>query len=243
MLIVNADDWGRSAEETDAALSCYVKGRISSATAMVFMGDSERAAKVGVEVGIPLGLHLNLDEPFTANVASMALRRAHDRVARFLKKGRYALLVYNPCLKSAFRDAYKGQAEEFVRLYGKAPSHVDGHHHRHLCANMVLGGIIPRGKKVRRNFSFGPGEKSLFNRAYRSLIDRSLKRRYRLTDFFFCISKCLEGQRLREVMHLAETSAVELMTHPLRENERAFLMSNDYGASLEGVKLASYEAL
>ena len=44
MLTVNADDWGRSRAETDAALQCHGKKRITSVSAMVFMEDSERAA-------------------------------------------------------------------------------------------------------------------------------------------------------------------------------------------------------
>jgi predicted glycoside hydrolase/deacetylase ChbG (UPF0249 family) len=46
MLIINADDWGRSVAETDAALRCYREGRITSVNAMVFMQDSERAARL-----------------------------------------------------------------------------------------------------------------------------------------------------------------------------------------------------
>jgi predicted glycoside hydrolase/deacetylase ChbG (UPF0249 family) len=42
MLIVNADDWGGSVAETDAALRCYRERRITSLTTMLFMQDSER---------------------------------------------------------------------------------------------------------------------------------------------------------------------------------------------------------
>jgi predicted glycoside hydrolase/deacetylase ChbG (UPF0249 family) len=38
MLIINADDFGRSTVETDAILGCYKAGRITSVSAMVFMG-------------------------------------------------------------------------------------------------------------------------------------------------------------------------------------------------------------
>ena len=47
MLIINADDWGRSVAETDAALKCCKGGRITSLSAMAFMEDSERAADLG----------------------------------------------------------------------------------------------------------------------------------------------------------------------------------------------------
>ena len=56
MLIINADDWGRSQAETDAALRCYQGGRITSVSAMVFMADSERAAELAKEKRIGRGL-------------------------------------------------------------------------------------------------------------------------------------------------------------------------------------------
>ena len=66
MLIVNADDWGRSVAETDAALTCFSQGRVTSVTAMTFMADSERAAGIALRHDIPVGLHLNFTEPLTA---------------------------------------------------------------------------------------------------------------------------------------------------------------------------------
>jgi hypothetical protein len=54
----------------------------------------------------------------------------------------------------------------------------------HLCANVLLSNTIPAGTKMRRKFSFWPGEKSTLNRAYRMLVDRWLARRSRLVDYF-----------------------------------------------------------
>ena len=65
MLIINADDWGRSVAETDAALRCYKEGRITSVSAMVFMEDSERAAELAKENELDVGLHLNFTDKFT----------------------------------------------------------------------------------------------------------------------------------------------------------------------------------
>jgi predicted glycoside hydrolase/deacetylase ChbG (UPF0249 family) len=55
MIIVNADDWGRSPLETDAALACYRDERITSVSAMVFMEDSVRASELAKEAGIDPG--------------------------------------------------------------------------------------------------------------------------------------------------------------------------------------------
>ena len=45
MLIVNADDLGRNITATDNILCCHARRRVSSASAMMFMADSERAAR------------------------------------------------------------------------------------------------------------------------------------------------------------------------------------------------------
>lgn len=162
MLIINADDWGRSAAETDAALSCYKVQRITSASAMVFMADSERAAELAGEAKLDVGLHLNFTEPFTGHGYSQKLQHHHSRIIRFLKANKFSQLLYNPFLRESFAYAYETQAEEFYRLYGKCPSHVDGHHHMHLCANMLLSRAIPAGTKLRRNFFFLGGRKKPF---------------------------------------------------------------------------------
>jgi predicted glycoside hydrolase/deacetylase ChbG (UPF0249 family) len=243
MIIINADDWGRSIEETDAALACYRAGRITSVTAMVFMRDSHRAAALAEQHGVNVGLHLNLFERFTGKVPDDALSRNQDRIVRFTTAGKYTQLLYNPFLRRQFREAYQAQLDEFVRLYGKAPSHVDGHRHRHLCANMILDKVIPQGLKVRRNFSFWPGEKSWMQRRYRAIVDRWLASRYRSTDFFFSLGQCLRAGRLARVADLAGNSNVELMTHPVAAEEFTFLMSEPCLELLRGQRLGSYFTL
>ncbi len=240
MLIINADDWGRSRAETDAAFDCYAAGRITSASAMVFMEDSERAAERAKPAGVDVGLHLNLSQKFTGKTGSKLLSEYHYRIVRFLTLSKYSLLLYNPMLRKQFRYVYQAQAEEFHRLYGKPPSHVDGHQHKHLCANMIFDEVIPRGQRVRRNFSFWPGEKGVVNRTYRRLVDQCLHRTYRIADHFFALSRCLDESRLRRVLDVAKGATVELMTHPAKEDEYAFLMSDAYRAAIKGVSTGAY---
>jgi chitin disaccharide deacetylase len=240
MIIINADDWGRSRSETDAALSIYREGRITSASAMVFMKDSDRAAGLAKDEGVDVGLHLNLSQRFTGNVQDRRLREYHDCILRFLTFSKYALLFYNPFLRRHFRYVYQAQVEEFLRLFGKPPSHIDGHRHMHLCSNMLIDGIIEEGEKVRRSFSFQPGEKSLFNRAYRRLVDWRLAGEYRVTDYFFALSQQYRQDRLLRVSHLACEATVELMTHPAVAEEYAFLLSEDYVRRLGSVQMANY---
>jgi predicted glycoside hydrolase/deacetylase ChbG (UPF0249 family) len=243
MIIINADDWGRSRAETDAALNCFTAGRISSVTAMVFMEDSARAAELAKETAIDVGLHLNLGESFSRNDVPQQLRVRHERIVKFLRGGRYHQLLYHPLLRQAFREVYDAQAAEFERLYGKPPSHIDGHRHLHLCSNVLLDGIIPSGQRVRRSFSFWPGEKGAFNRAYRRFVDWKLSRKYRLTDYFFALSQYLQHERLIRISHLARDASVELMTHPVIRTEHAFLASDRFGAFLKGLKLDTYASV
>jgi chitin disaccharide deacetylase len=240
MLIVNADDWGRSIEETDAALRCCNAGRVTSVSAMVFMQDSERSADLAKENGLDVGLHLNFAEPFSDRDHSNKLREFQERTIRYLMGNKYAQLFYNPFLREEFAYSYKAQSEEFARLYGKPPSRVDGHHHMHLCSNVLFSSFIPAGIRIRRNFSFWPGEKSWLNRTYRALVDRWLNRRYRLLDYFFDLSQSINEKKLERVASLAESRNVELMTHPVVQTESDYLLSNDFLANFKRVEVRGY---
>jgi predicted glycoside hydrolase/deacetylase ChbG (UPF0249 family) len=240
VLIINADDWGRSPNETELAAECFSRGRITSATGMVFMEDSERAAQLARAAKLPVGLHLNLSEPFTAQNVPPALAHSHRQVARFLKAGRYRLLLYNPCLRKAFRDVYEAQANEFQRLYGSSPTHIDGHQHLHLCANVLLGNVIPRRQKVRKNLSFWPGERTIFNRTLRKLSDRILRFRYCSTDYFFCLSNVLQDGGFERMAGLARNALVELMVHPARAHEHSWLLSERYQKAFHGIQKGTY---
>jgi predicted glycoside hydrolase/deacetylase ChbG (UPF0249 family) len=241
VLIINADDWGCSVAETDAALKCYARGRITSVSAMVFMQDSKRAARLAKDYELDdVGLHLNFSEEFTDKSCSETLKETQGRTIRFLKRSKYAQLLWNPFLRKTFADSYHAQVEEFMRLFEKSPSHIDGHHHMHLCANFLLSKSIPAGSRLRRNFSFWPGEKGFLNRAYRGLVDRWLARRYRLADYFFDLTQCIEGKKLDRVAALAKSSNVELMTHPAVSAEEKYLMSDEFSELLERVEIGGY---
>lgn len=243
MLIVNADDWGRSRAETDLELECFRAGCVTSVSAMVFMEDSERAAGLAKENGVDVGLHLNLSQRYNGRKPGAAAEDAHERIVGFMTKSKYAVLLYRPGLRKYFREVFQSQLDEFVLLYGKQPSHVDGHQHRHLCANVLLGDVIPSGVKVRRNFSFWPDEKTLLNRACRSLMDGCLARRYRLTDYFFSLGQCLEANSMPRVVETARTGNVELMTHPIHAEEKNWLLSDAFSETMKELHLAPYSQL
>jgi predicted glycoside hydrolase/deacetylase ChbG (UPF0249 family) len=242
MLIITADDWGRTSAETDAALACWRDGLVTAVSAMVFMADSARAAVLARREPLEVGLHLNLTEAFSVEVVS-PLREAHERIRRYLRSSRYATVVYHPLLRADFRLVCEAQLEEFMRLYGRRPAHIDGHHHQHLCANVLLGRLLPSGERVRPSFHFWAGERNGLNRAYRGLVNALIGKRYRHAKFFFGLSQCADPLRLQRVLDAARTSSVEIMTHPVDERERSLLRSQAFRDALSGVELASHAAL
>jgi predicted glycoside hydrolase/deacetylase ChbG (UPF0249 family) len=243
VLIVNADDWGRTRSETDAALACFTQGRVTSVSAMTFMADSERAASVALEHGIPVGLHLNFTEPLAAPGGRSVLMSEHRRLVEFLSRTRYSFLLVNPFLRRSVCTVFQFQLEEFLRLYQKPPTHFDGHRHAHLYLSMLFAAPIPRGQKVRRTFSFTAGEKSIVNRLCRRVLDRWVVKRYRTTDYFVGLGERGTASRLASVVQLARVANVELMTHPAISEERRLLLSPVFGQLTAAVARASYADL
>ena len=227
LLIMNADDWGRYKETTDRTLDCVLCGAVSSVSAMVFMEDSERAAAVARERGIDCGLHLNLTSSFTRGGVSSQLIEHQERLSTFLRRNRLAQVLFHPGLSKSFEYVVATQLDEFRRIYGEAPKRLDGHHHMHLCANVLLLKLIPSGIVVRRNFSFRRGEKGLINRKYRQFVDALLSRRHILTDYFFALPPLQPPERLREIFALARHAVVEVETHPIDTQEYSFLTGGE----------------
>jgi predicted glycoside hydrolase/deacetylase ChbG (UPF0249 family) len=243
MLIINADDLGRDREATDAAFACRERQAITSASAMVFMADSRRAAERALRDGLDTGLHLNLTLPLDGPDVPPGVRERQGTVARYLGRAKWPQVVYHPFLRASLVDTFRAQIEEYRRLFGQEPAQIDGHSHMHLCVNMVLGRIIPSGLKIRRTFTFRRGEKSPWNRAYRRWLDRRVLRRYQTTDAFFSIEPISDGLRLRRIVGSALSSDVELMVHPADARQRAYLTSAGFLDLIRDIPKGSYRSL
>ena len=224
-LIVNADDWGRDVFTTDRILDCLLHGAISSASAMVFMEDSARAADLARQYGVDTGLHLNLTLPFSARPRLDRLMEYQEQIGRFLSSHRFAPILYHRRLVSLFEYVVKAQIEEYERLYGVPVGRIDGHHHMHLARNVLVQELLPEGIIVRRNLTFRKGEKGYFNRIYRHRQDAALARRHRMADFFFDLHPVEPLERLKEICSLAGGCNIEIETHPIRDAEYKFLVN------------------
>jgi hypothetical protein len=226
-VIVNADDWGRDNATTDRCLDCFLLGAVSSVSAMVFMEDSERAADLARHHGVDAGIHLNFTLPFSAAHCPARLKQHQERLSRLLSSHRFAPVLYHPFAAASFEYVVKAQLEEYERLYGAAARRVDGHHHMHLCTNVLMQELLPGGIIVRRNLSFARGEKGFFNRFYRHQQDRRLARRHRIADFFFDLQPLEPRRRLEEIFNLSERFDIEVETHPIHDEEYRFLADGE----------------
>ena len=242
-LILNADDWGRDSLTTNRILECTMKKTVSSVSAMVFMEDSERAAALANQQGIEAGLHLNFTTPFSSSNCPAALLEHQQRVAHYLLRHRLNQVIFHPGLNRSFEYLVTAQLDEFRRIYGKDPERLDGHHHMHLCANVLLQRLLPPGTIVRRNFSFERGGKSVWNRLYRSVVDRSLARRHRLVDCFFSLPPLEPADRLQRIYSLAHRFVVELEAHPINPEEFRYLTGGEASRQIEDVRVGPPSAV
>lgn len=243
MLIITADDYGKTRHATDSILECFSNKRITSASAMVFMEDSERAASLALKTSLERGLHLNFTEPFSACNISLTLREHQNRVVSYLAGNKFAQVIYNPFLTDSFNFLFLAQQEEFVRLYGKLPDFYNGHHHMHLCANMLASNIIPKGTRLRRTFTFDPGEKNFFNLLYRQILHIWISRRYISTDSFFSIFPVQSHKRLRQIINHAVKENIEIEVHPENAEEIEFLLSDQHKSLIDSVHIGCFSNL
>ena len=113
LLIVNADDFGLSQDVNRGILQAYRDGIVTSASLMVRFAAAQDAVQRAEQ--IDLGLHIDLGEWAFRNGQWVSL---YQRVS----------LENSQALEAEVYD----QLNEFRRLAGKAPTHLDSHQHVHL---------------------------------------------------------------------------------------------------------------
>jgi chitin disaccharide deacetylase len=214
---------------------------------MVHMADSERAAQLARERGRPIGLHLNLTQPFDGGDARAPARERQLRLcAHFARlRARRWLGSPNPAIHRLVADAIRDQLEEYERLYDAPPTHVDSHHHVHVCPDVFLSPALASGTKVRQTVSPRPGARGPAVVA-RRLKHRLLARRFCTTDLFWGATETSGADGavpIATAASQARSRAVEVMVHPSFPGELEVLLSDLWRAALAGAPLGSYEQL
>jgi chitin disaccharide deacetylase len=250
LLIVNADDWGGSESTTEAILRAFDAGCVTSMSGMIYMPDSERAAELARRKRLPVGLHLNLTEPFSAATVP---RRVRDRQLRAIEHlstpeadGRTATKklrkwAYDPTIRIEVDAAISDQIARFEVLYGHPPTHLNGHNHVDLCPNVFLSRAIPRDIPMRSSLRCYPLQRSSIGVA-RAVRQRLRSRLRPSTSYLLHIAE-LEAHadsRIDPRLRLADQAPVEVMGHPDDPDEMTRLMSPEWEQAMGEYSLGSY---
>ena len=114
-LVVNADDFARSAPISAGILRAHAEGIVTSASAMVrHPGAAEAFAAAAGHPELGLGLHLDLGEWAYREGAWVAVYE-----------------VVDPDDRDAVEHETRAQLERFRDLAGRDPDHLDSHQHVH----------------------------------------------------------------------------------------------------------------
>jgi chitin disaccharide deacetylase len=236
LVIVNADDWGADAEATDAIISCFEAGRVTSTTAMVHMGDSDRAAAIARERSLPVGLHLNLTVPYEAPDVPEPERVRQARIVRAfrpinLRRWRVQPRRWRsyPRFKADVERCAADQLARFRELYGNDPTHVDGHHQVHLAPTVLTSRAIPDGYRIRNTYR-------------RGVRQREIAQRYVSPERFVWLGELRPFGEASLDERIAGASSVEIEVHP-KLGELDYLLSDDWGRELQGRRLGSFADL
>lgn len=246
LLVVNADDLGLTEADTDSIFESFEAGVISSATALVWMRDSMRAAALARQSALPLGLHLNLIEPFTADNVPARVAETQLRVVERLRAGGPARYLYHRSWATDFERCISDQVAQFTQLYGCPPTHFDGHRHMHLVPNAIVARALAPLAKSRRPVNRTADESRPVKRAAREVLFQVMRRRFQTTRWCFSIralEPSLGGPATPERLSLASHTSVEVMVHPGWADEREVLLSGAWREALAGYRRGSFADL
>jgi hypothetical protein len=237
MLIVNADDYGASERVTDAILTTMAAGAVTSASGMVFMRDTERAARLAREQGRAIGLHVNLTMAFTGEDVPDEVRERQRALTEVFtreswrdetKVGRAARREVVRCVED--------QLTEFRRHFGE-PTHLDGHHHVHVHSAVLdaLPGRYPVRPVITPTSMLGTRDRR----------QRRIHRRFVAPDGtvdFRHLHPALGGEGFA-VLDAAREGTLEVMTHPQPDDERAALLSDEWRSAIADLRRGSFADL
>lgn len=199
-LIVNADDFGRTAGINRGIVEAHVRGIVTSTTLMVNQSATKQAAALASEhLALGVGLHLTLCDgsPLATGVPSLtdaggAFIRDLDRLAERLDP-------------ADVRREIAAQYARFTALMGRPPTHLDSHKHLHAwpgVLGLVIDLALEHGLAVRAP---DPGTGSALRAA------GVLTTSHFETGFF---DETATVERLVEIIETLPPGTTELMCHP-----------------------------
>ena len=131
VLIVNADDFGLSSGVNRGVVRAHDEGIVTSTSAMVRRDAIEEAAQLAsARPKLSVGLHIDLSEWVYRDGEWVPL---------------YEVVVAED--EAAVEAEVAAQVASFVSLFGRQPTHLDSHQHRHL-EDPVLSVVVDVGRRL-----------------------------------------------------------------------------------------------
>jgi predicted glycoside hydrolase/deacetylase ChbG (UPF0249 family) len=233
VLIINADDMGASRSTTDSVIECFSEGTITSATAMVWMPESDRAAQLARELDLPIGLHLNLTLPFSGDGVPDGVRQRQLALTSWFDRDSWRAARRHAPDPSLITAAIADQLARFHATFGE-PTHLDGHHHVHIHPAVLKH--LPRKLPIRP---------PLDGAARAGLRHRRRLRQFRTPDGCLALEQLhpgLGGEGLAPLERARERT-LEVMVHPSPQRVRDALLANDWRAVVDPLPRGSYREL
>jgi predicted glycoside hydrolase/deacetylase ChbG (UPF0249 family) len=147
-LIINADDYGRDDDVSRGIREAHTNGIVTSTTAMMNMpASATNLRQAALETpGLGLGVHLVLTsgKPLlpAESVSSLV-----DEHGSFLRPD--ALIAQLDSLKPGEVMAeWRAQVHKFIQVTGRAPTHLDSHHHASYFSRMLFRSMLMLAKEV-----------------------------------------------------------------------------------------------
>lgn len=228
-LIVNADDFGKSAEINRAITECFEKGYINRTTVMVNMPFAEEAFEIATENGFAdkVGIHLNLTDgkPLTDGIKFNPdfCDISGNFNAAFFHSKKKRLHMSKESVEDIAAE-FKAQLDRYREL-GFTLDHVDSHHHVHTnfpmykALKMLSDEYYFTSIRLSRNLYKGG---SIVNRLYKSFYNKKIKKICEKTsDYFGLFSDALDYFGTNTTDTKAEFNSfcnkydLEIMVHPM----------------------------
>ncbi len=128
LLIVNADDFGLSKGQNYGVIEAFHYGVVTSTTAMVNSPDVQHAASLSqLYPGLKIGLHFVLTHGHPLTAMSSLVNERGELGKWLWERAESGLLSMDE-----IHDELVSQYDRFMAVFGKAPTHIDSHHHVHM---------------------------------------------------------------------------------------------------------------
>jgi predicted glycoside hydrolase/deacetylase ChbG (UPF0249 family) len=206
LLIVNADDLGRTVGINDGIFEAHRNGLVTSATLMVaYPAAEDAAARLGELPNLGVGLHVAL----TGGPSILPADRLSSLTSAVGRLPAKPEEFVDPVLEEVLLEA-GAQLARFRELTGRLPTHLDSHHHSHRHP-VVCEALIALA-----------GEHGLPVRNASADVEARLRRRAVTTTDAFVEDFFGEAARLDVLVGILRAlgpGVTELMCHPARVDD------------------------